>query len=86
MEDRWLTVAEAADRLAMNPEFIYRACASMGLKRPRVGRGRAEFESAPRGLTSSRGDAPWSLPLDLIDLEYYPEGAGPHRDRALHTQ
>jgi excisionase family DNA binding protein len=43
MEDAWLTVNEAAERLAMNPQFIYDACAVMGLKHARVGRGRGRI-------------------------------------------
>ena len=37
-EDGFLTVAEAAKRLGMGRQFIYDACARMGLKHTRMGR------------------------------------------------
>jgi excisionase family DNA binding protein len=43
MESPWLTVKEAAARLTVHPQFIYEACAVMGLTHTRVGHGRGKI-------------------------------------------
>lgn len=41
--DNLLTVKDAAACLGMRPQFIYEACAAMGLKHTRLGTGRGKI-------------------------------------------
>lgn len=41
--DNLLTVKDAAACLGMKPQFIYEACAAMGLKHTRLGTGRGKI-------------------------------------------
>lgn len=43
MEDRWMTVKEAAEELGMHAQFVYEACATLGLCHTRLGNGRGHI-------------------------------------------
>ena len=43
MQDRWMTVKEAAEELNVHSQFLYEACAALGLRHTRVGNGRGHI-------------------------------------------
>jgi len=43
MQDRWMTVKEAATHLSTHPQFMYEACATLGLCHARIGNGRGHI-------------------------------------------